>query len=98
MLEVKSESELFINLEELYPGNNKGVEPGARGVFSRNAPAKDATWYHNVSREGVLQLVLINLEIQGGIEVHLIAEACLLQSIDGYCHEYLYNETIKQNN
>lgn len=38
---------------------------------------------------------LINLEIQGGIEVYLIAEACLLQSIDGYCHEYFYDKTIK---
>lgn len=44
-------------MEELYPGINKGVEPGARGASSRNAPTKDVTWHHNAEREGVLQLV-----------------------------------------
>lgn len=29
----------------------------------------------------------IHLDIQGGVEVHLIAEASLIQSIDGYYHE-----------
>ncbi|MCB2355757.1 Imm50 family immunity protein [Clostridium estertheticum] len=30
---------------------------------------------------------LIHLDILGNMEVHLIAEACLMQAIDGYCYE-----------
>lgn len=34
-----------------------GVEPGAKGAFSRNAPTKDVTWHHHPEREGVLRLI-----------------------------------------
>ncbi|QFT87262.1 hypothetical protein FIU87_01170 [Bacillus sp. THAF10] len=44
-------------MEGLYPGINKGVQPGSRGKFSRNAPTKEVTWHHYADREGVLQLV-----------------------------------------
>ena len=44
-------------MEELYPRINKGVQPGSRGKFSRNAPAKEVTWHHHAEIEGLLQLV-----------------------------------------
>ena len=44
-------------MEELYPGINNGVQPGARGAFSRKPPTDDVTWHHHPDREGVMQLM-----------------------------------------
>ena len=53
----QKDSKFAQQMEELYPGINKGVQPGSRGKFSRNAPTKEVTWHHHADREGVLQLV-----------------------------------------
>jgi len=44
-------------METLYPGITRGVQPGPRGAFPRQAPTPDVTWHHHPTREGVLQLV-----------------------------------------
>ncbi len=53
----QKDSKFAQQMEGLYPGINKGVQPGSRGKFSRNAPIKEVTWHHHADREGVLQLV-----------------------------------------
>lgn len=44
-------------MEQLYPGINEGVQPGARGAYPRKPPTQDVTWHHEANREGVMQLV-----------------------------------------
>ncbi|MER2010461.1 MAG: HNH endonuclease, partial [Psychrobacillus sp.] len=53
----QKDSNFAQEMERLYPGINKGVQPGNRGKFSRNAPTKEVTWHHHAEYEGVLQLV-----------------------------------------
>ncbi len=53
----QKDSRFAQQMEDLYPGIIKGVQPGKRGAFSRNAPTKDVTWHHNPYEEGLLQLV-----------------------------------------
>ena len=54
---LQKDSRFAQQMEELYPGINKGVEPGARGAFSRKPPTDDVTWHHHPDREGVMQLI-----------------------------------------
>nr|WP_264173502.1 HNH endonuclease [Clostridium estertheticum] len=53
----QSDSRFAQQIEELYPGIKKAVEPGKRGAFSRKPPTQDVTWHHTFDREGVLQLI-----------------------------------------
>ena len=63
----QKDSQFARQMEEIYPGINKGVKPGARGAFSRNAPTKEVTWHHHANREGVLQLVPRNQHKEAGL-------------------------------
>ena len=44
-------------VELLYPGITKEVQPGRRGAFSRTAPTSEVTWHHEPNRSGIMQLV-----------------------------------------
>jgi len=44
-------------LEREFPGIRQGVEPGAKGAFSREAPTKELTWHHYSYEGRVLELM-----------------------------------------
>lgn len=49
-----------------------------------NFKSSDRKYYGNIEIYKDIDS-FIYLDIQGSIELHLIAEACVLQSIEGYC-------------
>ena len=62
----KKDAEFANNMEKMYPGIVKGVQPGKRGAYPRKAPTADVTWHHEANRKGILQLMPIEQHTANG--------------------------------
>nr|WP_306465619.1 RHS repeat-associated core domain-containing protein [Corallococcus exiguus] len=58
-------------LEQLFPGLERAVNPGARGAFSEDAP-KGLTWHHEANRKGVMQLLPLKQHQAAGPVQHVL--------------------------
>ncbi|NPC52745.1 hypothetical protein HPC50_37430 [Corallococcus exiguus] len=58
-------------LEQLFPGLERAVKPGARGAFSEDAP-KGLTWRHEANRKGVMQLLPLKQHQAAGPVQHVL--------------------------